>query len=131
MKKILTYWTFDLIHIWHIRLLKRAKDLWDYLIVWISSDKFNEEKWKKSQFSFNERKEIIDSIKYVDKVIKEDSWWQKEDDIKKLNIDIFVIWDDWKWKFDYLKDYCEVVYLPRTKNVSTTLIKKELKKWKK
>lgn len=130
MRKILTYWTFDLTHIWHIRLLKRAKELWDYLIVWISSDEFNEKKWKKSQFSFNERKEIIDSIKYVNEVIEENNRWQKENDIKKLNIDIFVIWDDWKWKFDYLKKYCEVIYIPRTKNISSTLIKKELRKWK-
>ena len=129
MKKVLTYWTFDLTHIWHIRLLKRAKKLWDYLIVWISSDDFNKKKWKQSYFSFIERKEIIESLKYVDMVIEEKCWEQKINDIKKYWIDIFCIWDDWKWKFDFLKKYCEVVYIERTRDISTTLIKKNIK-WK-
>ena len=130
MKKIITYWTFDLIHVWHIRLLKRAKNLWTHLTVWISSDEFNTIKWKKSEFSFDHRKEIIKSVKYVDKVIKENNWEQKIEDIKKYNIDIFVIWNDWKWKFDYLKKYCEVIYLERTEKISSTLIKNNLIKWK-
>lgn len=128
MKKIITYWTFDLTHIWHIRILKRAKELWDYLIVWVSSDEFNKLKWKKSEFTFQERKEILESIKYVDKVIPEENWDQKENDIKKYNIDIFVMWDDWKWKFDNLKDVCKVEYLKRTGWISTTQIKNNLKK---
>jgi len=129
MKKIITYWTFDLIHVWHINLLKRAKKLWDYLIVWISSDEFNKLKWKKSFYSYEERKHILESIKYVDKIIPEQSREQKIDDIKKYDVDIFVIWDDWKWKFDYLKDYwVEVIYLPRTEWISTTQIKQTLKK---
>jgi len=127
MKKVITYGTFDLTHIGHIRLLKRAKELWDYLIVWVSSDYFNSLKWKKSHFSFNDRKEILESIKYVDKVIKEDSWSQKEKDIKKYNVDTFVIWDDWEWKFDNLNKICEVIYLKRTKDISTTQIKSKLK----
>jgi glycerol-3-phosphate cytidylyltransferase len=131
-KKIITYWTFDLTHIWHIRLLKRAKELWDYLIVWISSDEFNTIKWKKSEFSFENRKEIIESIKYVDKVIKEDNWEQKKEDIQKYWVDTFVIWDDWEWKFDDLKEICNVIYLKRTKKISSTLIKNNLKtnQWK-
>jgi glycerol-3-phosphate cytidylyltransferase len=127
-KKIIKYWTIDLTHIWHIRLLKRAKELWDYLIVWISSDEFNIIKWKKSEFSFENRKEIIESIKYVDKVIKEDNWEQKKEDIQKYWVDTFVIWDDWEWKFDDLKEVCNVIYLERAKNISSTLIKNNLKK---
>lgn len=94
MKKILTYGTFDLTHIGHIRILKAAKDLWDYLIVWISTDDFNILKWKKSHFSFQDRKEIISSIRYVDEIIEENSWDQKISDIQKYNISTFVIWDD-------------------------------------
>ena len=128
-KVIITYGTFDLFHIWHVNFLKRAKKLWDYLIVCISTDEFNNIKWKKSIFPFEERKTILESIKYVDKVIPEENWEQKIKDIKKYNVDIFVIWDDWKGKFDYLKDYwIEVIYLPRTKWISSTDIKKTLKK---
>lgn len=123
MKKIITYWTFDILHKWHINLLKRAKELWDYLIVWLSSDKFNELKNKKSFYSYEERKLLLESIKYVDEVIPENSWEQKTNDIKKYNIDTFVIWDDWEWKFDELKKYCNVVYLSRTPNISTTKLK--------
>lgn len=124
--KVITYGTFDLLHIGHINLLRRAKELGDYLIVGLSSDEFNLLKGKKAFFDFNERKKILESIKYVDNVIVENSWEQKILDIKKYNVDIFVIGDDWLGKFDYLKEYCKVIYLPRTKNISTTFIKNKL-----
>ena len=128
MKRVMTYGTFDLLHYGHINILKRAKSLGDYLIVALSSDEFNELKGKKSVMSYEERKEILESIRYVDKVIKESNWEQKVDDIIKYNIDVFVIGDDWEGKFDFLKEYCEVVYLPRTKSISTTLLKEIIEK---
>lgn len=128
MKRVMTYGTFDLLHYGHINILKRAKSLGDYLIVGLSSDEFNELKGKKSVMSYEERKEILESIRYVDKVIKESNWEQKVDDISKYNIDVFVIGDDWEGKFDFLKEYCEVVYLPRTKSISTTLLKEIIEK---
>ena len=127
MKRVITYGTFDLFHIGHLRLLKRARELGDYLIVGVSTDEFNKIKGKKSVFPFKERKEIVESIKFVDKVIPEVNWEQKVDDIKKYKIDIFVIGDDWKGKFDFLKKYCEVIYLPRTKDISSTILKDRLK----
>ncbi|HHT50377.1 MAG TPA: glycerol-3-phosphate cytidylyltransferase [Eubacteriaceae bacterium] len=126
MKKVITYGTYDLLHYGHINLLKRAKSLGDYLIVAISTNEFNEIKGKKCYFSFEERKQLVESIRYVDLVIREDSWEQKIDDIKEFKIDTFVMGDDWKGKFDYLKDYCQVVYLPRTPEISTTKIKEDL-----
>lgn len=128
MKKVLTYGTFDLIHRGHINILKRAKTLGDYLIVGISSDEFNALKGKKSYYTFEERKFILEAIRYVDLVIKEDHWEQKKSDIKEHGIDVFVMGDDWEGKFDELKELCEVVYLPRTENISTTKIKNDLKK---
>ncbi|NLC54892.1 MAG: glycerol-3-phosphate cytidylyltransferase [Erysipelothrix sp.] len=127
MKKVLTYGTFDLLHKGHINILKRAKDLGDYLVVGLSSDEFNAIKDKKAYHNFEDRKFILEAIKYVDEVIKEDTWGQKIEDIKKHNIDVFVMGDDWENKFDELKEFCEVIYLPRTKEISTTLIKDELK----
>lgn len=127
MKRVLTYGTYDLLHFGHINLLKRAKDLGDYLVVGISTDEFNDLKGKKSYFSYEKREYMLESVKYVDKIIPENSWEQKIEDIKKYNIDIFVMGDDWKGKFDYLKEYCEVVYLPRTEGVSTTEIKENLR----
>lgn len=127
MRKILTYGTYDLLHFGHINLLKRAKDLGDYLIVGLSTDEFNQAKQKKSYFSFEKRMYMLESVKYVDQVIEEKNWEQKIEDIKKYNIDIFVMGDDWKGKFDYLEDHCEVIYLPRTEGVSTTEIKENLK----
>lgn len=127
MRKVITYGTFDLFHVGHLNILKRAKELGDYLVVAVSSDRFNEIKGKKCAIPENERMAIVEAIKYVDEVILENSWEQKIDDIQKHNIDIFVMGDDWKGKFDFLKDYCEVVYLPRTDGISTTQIKKELK----
>ena len=128
MKKVITYGTFDLLHLGHIRILQRAKQLGDYLIVGLSTDQFNNQKNKSAYHNFENRKEILQSIKYVDEVIEENSWEQKISDIKKYDIDIFVMGDDWENKFDYLKDYCEVIYLPRTESISTTIIKKDLKK---
>ena len=128
MKKIITYGTFDLLHYGHINLLKRAKALGDYLIVVLSSDEFNlNMKHKKCYFSYEKRKALLEAIRYVDLVIPENSWEQKIGDIKEFKIDTFVMGDDWKGKFDFLKEYCEVIYLPRTPEISTTQIKKDLK----
>lgn len=114
MKKVITYGTFDLLHWGHIHLLKRAKALGDYLIVAISSDEFNRIKHKEAYHSYEHRKLIIEAIRYVDEVIPENNWEQKRDDIEKYGIDVFVMGDDWEGEFDFLKDVCEVVYLPRT-----------------
>lgn len=128
MKRVITYGTFDLLHYGHVNLLERAKSQGDYLIVALSTDAFNEkEKNKKSYFSYDERKRLLEAIRYVDQVIPEESWEQKITDIETYHIDTFVIGDDWEGKFDFLKEYCEVVYLPRTPEVSTTQIKDDLK----
>lgn len=128
MKRVITYGTFDLLHYGHINLLKRAKNLGDYLIVVLSTDEFNlYQKQKKCYFPYNKRKELLEAIRYVDLVIEEKCWEQKKTDIDKYEVDIFVMGDDWKGKFDYLKEKCEVVYLPRTPDVSTTQIKEDLK----
>ena len=128
MKKVITYGTFDLLHYGHINILKRARELGDYLVVAISSDEFNKLKNKKAYFSYEERKLMVEAIRYVDEVFPENTWEQKIEDVKEHNIDVFVMGDDWEGKFDFLKDYCEVVYLPRTEGVSTTQIKDELKR---
>ena len=129
MKKIITYGTFDLLHYGHVNLLERAKALGDYLIVALSSDEFNwNKKHKKSYFSYDERKRLLEAIRYVDLVIPEENWEQKISDVKEYKVDTFVIGDDWEGKFDFLKDYCEVVYLPRTPEISTTQIKNDLGK---
>ncbi|WP_294345938.1 glycerol-3-phosphate cytidylyltransferase [uncultured Clostridium sp.] len=127
MRKVITYGTFDLFHVGHLNLLRRAKELGDYLIVAVSSDVFNASKGKKAYHSIEDRVKILEAIEYVDEVILEESWDQKIDDILSKNVDVFVMGDDWRGEFDYLKDYCEVVYLPRTKGISTTKIKEELK----
>jgi glycerol-3-phosphate cytidylyltransferase len=126
MKKVITYGTFDLLHWGHINLLKRAKELGDHLTVAISSDEFNAIKSKKSYHSFDNRKMILESIRYVDEVIAEDNWEQKVTDVVERDIDVFVMGDDWEGKFDFLKEHCEVVYLPRTIGISTSKIKKDL-----
>ena len=128
MKKVITYGTFDLLHYGHINLLRRAKSLGDYLIVGLSTDEFNnKEKNKECYFDFVNRKLLLDAVRYVDLVVPEENWKQKISDIQKYNIDVFVIGDDWKGKFDYLKDFgVEVVYLPRTKEISTSKIKNDL-----
>ena len=126
MKKVITYGTFDLLHVGHINLLRRAKALGDYLIVVVSSDEFNVGKGKKAYHSFEDRKIILESLIYVDEVLPEYTWEQKIDDVKNNNVDVFVMGDDWEGKFDFLKEYCEVVYLPRTEGISTTKIKQDL-----
>ena len=129
MKKVITYGTFDLLHYGHVNLLQRAKELVDYLVVAVSTDEFNlNKKNKKCYFSYEERKRLVEAIRYVDLVIPEEDWEQKVNDVKEFKIDTFVIGDDWEGKFDFLKEYCEVVYLPRTPEISTTQIKKDLKK---
>ena len=129
MKRVITYGTFDLLHYGHINLLKRAKALGDYLIVCLSTDEFNwKEKQKKSYFTYEQRKALLESIRYVDLVIPEESWEQKRTDIHEYHVDVFVIGDDWKEKFDFLKEEgCEAVYLPRTPEISMTQIKSKLK----
>lgn len=127
MKKVITYGTYDLLHVGHINLLRRAKEYGDYLIVALSSDEFNAIKEKKAYHSYEDRKIILEAIKYVDEVIPEYTWEQKIDDVKNNNVDVFVMGNDWEGKFDFLKDYCEVVYLPRTEGISTTKIKEDLK----
>lgn len=129
MKRVLTYGTFDLLHYGHIRLLKRAKELGDYLVVAVSTDEFNAIKGKKSYYDYETRKNMVEAIKYVDLIIPEENWEQKIDDVKKYNIDVVVMGSDWKdsTRFDYLKEYCDVVYLERTEGISTTKIKDDLK----
>ena len=127
MKRVITYGTFDLIHYGHINLLERARRLGDYLIVGLSTNEFNAIKNKKCYFSYEERKRLLEAIRYVDLVIPEEAWEQNASDIKLYQIDTFVIGDDWEGKFDELKSLCEVVYLNRTPEVSTTKIKSELK----
>jgi len=128
MKRILTYGTFDLLHYGHIRLLKRAKELGDYLIVAVSTDEFNAIKNKKSYHDYETRKKMLEAVRYVDLVIPEENWEQKINDVKDYKVDVVVMGSDWAGsdKFDYLKDYCEVVYLDRTEGISTTKIKRDL-----
>lgn len=127
MKKVITYGTFDLIHHGHINLLKRAKELGDYLIVGVSTDEFNEIKNKKAFHGYKERKLILEAIKFVDEVVPEENWEQKIEDIHKYEIDTFIIGDDWKGEFDFLNSICEVKYLSRTTGISTSKIKADLK----
>jgi len=127
LRKVITYGTFDLLHIGHINILKRAKSLGDYLIVGLSTDDFNTIKHKSAYHNYQDRKIILESIRYVDEVIPEKSWDQKINDIKKYDVQTFVMGSDWNGKFDYLKDYCDVIYLPRTEGISTTKTKKDLK----
>lgn len=129
MKRVITYGTFDLLHYGHINLLRRAKSLGDYLVVVLSSDEFNwNEKQKKCYFSYDKRKQLLEAIRYVDLVIPETSWDQKIADINEYHIDTFVMGDDWVGKFDFIEDRtnASVVYLPRTAEISTTQIKKDL-----
>ena len=128
MKRVITYGTFDLLHYGHVNILKRAKALGDYLIVGLSTDDFNwNEKHKKSYFSYDKRKSLLEAIRYVDLVIPESEWDQKKRDVHQYDIDVFVIGDDWAGKFDFLKEEgIEVVYLPRTPEISSTQIKADL-----
>lgn len=126
LKRVLTYGTFDLLHYGHINLLKRARELGDHLTVGLSTDEFNEIKDKQAYYSYENRKLILESIRFVDKVIPEKDWDQKIRDVIQNEIDVFVMGDDWKGKFDFLREYCQVVYLPRTVGVSTTKVKSDL-----
>jgi glycerol-3-phosphate cytidylyltransferase len=125
-KTIITYGTFDMFHIGHLKLLQRLKTLADELIVAVSTDEFNRGKGKKVMIPYEQRAKIVENIKCVDRVIPEESWEQKIADVKRYNIDIFAIGDDWKGEYDFLKKYCDVIYLERTKNISTTQLKKSL-----
>ena len=128
MKRILTYGTFDLLHYGHIRILKRGKELGDYLVVALSTDEFNATKGKKAYHSYETRKKMLEAIRYVDLVIPENNWEQKVQDIKDYKIDVCVMGSDWAGsdKFDYLKEYCDVVFLERTPGISTSQIKNDL-----
>lgn len=123
MKKVITYGTFDTLHFGHILLLERAKNLGDYLIVGLSTDEFNAEKGKRSHFTYDQRKAFLETIRYVDEVIPEHSWDQKVRDVTEHQVGVFTIGDDWSGEFDYLAAYCEVHYLSRTPDISSTLIK--------
>lgn len=128
MKRILTYGTFDLLHFGHIEILRRAKALGDYLVVAVSTDEFNAIKNKKAYHDYATRKKMLEAVRYIDLVIPEKDWGQKRDDVKKYEIDTVVMGSDWEGNenFEKLKDLCEVVYLPRTDNISTTKIKNDL-----
>ena len=127
MKRVITYGTYDLLHYGHIELLRRAKALGDYLVVVLSSDEFNTGKGKKAYFSYEERKTMLEAIRYVDLVVPELTWDQKPEDVRKYDIDVFVMGDDWTGKFDeQLAGLCDVVYLPRTPEISTTQIKNDM-----
>ena len=130
MRRVITYGTFDLLHYGHINLLQRAKQLGDYLIVALSTDEFNlDQKQKKCYFTYEQRKELLEAIRYVDLVIPEINWDQKVSDMHEYHVDVFVMGDDWKGKFDYLADEgVEVVYLPRTPEISTSQIKHDIHK---
>lgn len=123
MKTVITYGTFDLFHIGHLKLLERLRGLGDRLIVAVSTDEFNEKKGKRSFMPFEHRAQIVASVRHVDMVIPENSWEQKVEDVKRYGVDVFGIGDDWAGKFDHLKAHCEVVYLPRTQGVSSTSLK--------
>jgi glycerol-3-phosphate cytidylyltransferase len=126
MKTVLTYGTFDLLHYGHIEILRRAKEMANGgdLIVGLSTDEFNSLKGKKAHMPFAKRKELLESIRYVDQVIPEDSWDQKPRDVASYNVDVFVMGNDWEGKFDELSSQCEVIYLPRTPSISSTALRK-------
>ena len=127
MKRVITYGTFDLLHYGHINLLRRAKEYGDYLIVCLSTDEFNEQKGKKCYFTYEKRKLLLEAVRYVDLVIPEENWEQKVNDMHEYHVDTFVMGDDWKGKFDFLKDEgVDVVYLSRTPEISTSQIKENL-----
>ena len=132
MKRVITYGTFDLLHYGHINLLRRARALGDYLIVALSTEQFNHDsKNKVCYFTYEERKQLLESIRYVDLVIPEENWEQKVRDVREYHVDTFVMGDDWAGKFDFLKEYCEVVYLPRTPEISTTKMKQDTQELRK
>lgn len=124
MRRVITYGTFDTLHHGHIRLLRRARALGDYLIVALSTDEFNTKKGKIALFSYEDRKYDLEALRYVDLVIPERTWEQKSEDIRLYHVDVFTMGDDWTGKFDFLKDQCEVAYLARTEGISSTQIRK-------
>lgn len=126
MRRVITYGTFDTLHFGHIRLLRRARELGDYLVVALSSDEFNELKGKTSKFSWEERKRDLEAIRYVDLVIPEHTWEQKRQDVQDHNIDVFTMGDDWTGEFDFLSDLCQVIYMPRTPAISSTMIRDKM-----
>jgi|SRR5690554_202597 len=126
---VITYGTFDMFHIGHLKLLRRLKEMGDRLVVGVSTDEFNALKGKKTLIPYDQRAAIVEAIDCVDLVVPEDNWEQKVDDIQKYGVDVFAIGDDWRGKFDFLGEYCEVVYLSRTKNISTTELKRSLKRF--
>lgn len=130
MVKVLTYGTYDLFHYGHLRLLERAKALGDHLTVAVSTDEFNHIKQKRCVYPYEERAAIVRAIRCVDEVIPEENWDQKIDDVQRNKIDIFVMGDDWQGQFDFLRDYCQVVYLPRTPDISSTGIKSGIRSGK-
>lgn len=123
MKTVITYGTFDLFHVGHVRLLKRLQSMGDRLAVGCSTDEFNKSKGKTSVFSYEERSEILQACRYVDLVFPERNWDQKIEDIRNYSASVFVMGDDWSGKFDHLSEYVEVFYVPRTEGISTTDIK--------
>jgi glycerol-3-phosphate cytidylyltransferase len=123
MAVVLTYGTFDLFHVGHLRLLERAKQLGDRLIVGVSTDEFNAVKGKRCFMPYANRSEIVAAIKPVDEVFAESNWDQKIDDIKKHKVDIFCMGSDWAGKFDFLNEYCRVVYLDRTTGIDSTSLR--------
>lgn len=125
-KTVITYGTFDMFHVGHLNLLKRLSEMGGKVIVAVSTDEFNLKKGKKTLIPYEQRAAIVESIKYVDLVIPEESWEQKLSDVKEHGVDVFAIGQDWEGKFDFLKDLCEVVYLERTKDISTTDLKRSL-----
>lgn len=126
MKRVITYGTFDTLHYGHIRLLRRARELGDYLIVALSSDEFNLVKGKQSRFTWEDRKHDLEAIRYVDLVIREDNWDQKKTDVVEHHVDVFTMGDDWAGKFDFLEPACKVIYLPRTPDISSTMIRNKI-----
>ena len=130
-KVVLTYGTFDLLHYGHVLLLQRARALGDYLVVGLSTDEFNRVKGKQCAMPYEHRRFVLESIRYVDLVIPEDNWEQKEHDIRNYHVKVFTMGSDWEGKFDHLTKLCEVTYLPRTEGTSTTDIKAFIAKtWK-
>lgn len=128
-KTVITYGTFDMFHIGHLKLLRRLSEMGDKVIVAVSTDEFNREKGKKTLIPYDQRAAIVEAIDCVDMVIPERSWKQKVEDVNKYEVDVFAIGDDWTGKFDFLEAYCEVIYLPRTQNISTTDLKRSLKRF--
>lgn len=129
MQTIITFGTFDVFHLGHLRILQRAKELGDQLIVGISTDILNfSKKGRYPVYSQEERMEIVASISYVDEVFYEESLKQKGDYLKKYQADILVMGDDWQGKFDHFRDICEVIYLPRTPSISTTEVIEKIQK---